>query len=336
MGEVSKNVSLKQFNTFGIEVQTNSFVEVNSIDKLKEVLKNNQSEILILGGGSNILFTKDFAGLIIKNNIKGIDVVDENDNEITLKVGSGEVWHDFVIYCVNRNYGGIENLSLIPGTVGACPIQNIGAYGVEVKDVIESVEAIDIKELTTISFSNKICEFDYRSSIFKTSAKGKYVITSVIFNLSKNPKINTSYGAIEDELKKTGVLKPSIIDVSNAVINIRKSKLPNPNEIGNAGSFFKNPTVSFAKKIQLLSEYPSMPNYLQKDGSFKLAAGWLIETCGLKGLQKGNCGIHKNQALVLVNYGGSSGNEILKLSEEIIEKVKSKFGVELEREVNII
>lgn len=336
MVEFKHNISLKSYNTFGVEVQTSSFVEVNSINELKEVLKNNQSELLILGGGSNILFTKDFKGLIIKNNIKGIDVVDDNDNEITLKVGSGEVWHDFVMYCVANNYAGLENLSLIPGTVGASPMQNIGAYGVEVKDVIMSVEAMHLKDFSIRNFSNAACDFDYRSSIFKTTQKGNFFITSVLFKLSKKPQINSSYGAIEDELKNMGVVNPTIQDISKAVINIRQSKLPDPKEIGNSGSFFKNPVVDFNKKNELLLKYPSMPHYPQKDGTFKIAAGWLIETCGWKGKRVDDFGVHAKQALVLVNYGGASGTQIFNLSEEIIASVKNTFGIELEREVNII
>jgi UDP-N-acetylmuramate dehydrogenase len=334
--EIKHNVSLKSYNTFGIEVQTSSFVEVGSIDELKEVLKNNSKELLILGGGSNMLFTKDFDGLLIKNNIKGIEVVEENEDEIILKVGSGEVWRDFVMYCVSSNYAGLENLSLIPGTVGAGPMQNIGAYGVEVKDVIVSVEAFNLQDYSIRSFSTIECEFDYRSSIFKTSQKGKYFITAVVFQLSKKPRINSSYGAIEDELKKMGVVHPSIQDVSRAVINIRQSKLPDPKEIGNSGSFFKNPVVDINKKNELLLKYPSMPYYLQKDGTFKIAAGWLIETAGWKGKRIDNYGVHEKQALVLVNYGGASGNEIYNLSEQIIDSIKTRFGIELEREVNII
>lgn len=336
MVELKHNISLKPFNTFGIDVQTESFVEINSIVKLQEILKNNQKEILILGGGSNMLFTKNFGGLLIKNNIKGIELVNDNENEVILKVGAGENWHDFVMYCVSKNYAGLENLSLIPGTVGASPMQNIGAYGVEVKESIISVEALNIKDGTIRNFSNAECEFDYRSSIFKTSQKGKYFITSVVFQLSKKPTINSSYGAIEEELKIMGVVNPTIQDISKAVINIRSSKLPNPNELGNSGSFFKNPVVSIFKKNLLLEKYPSIPHYLQNDGSFKIAAGWLIETCGWKGKRVDNYGVHTKQALVIVNYGGATGKQILHFSEEIIQSVKSTFDIELEREVNIV
>lgn len=336
MVEIKHNVSLKSLNTFGFEVQTSSFVEVDSKDELKQVLKNNSKELLILGGGSNMLFTKNFDGLLIKNSIKGIEVIEENANEIILKVGAGEVWHDFVMFCVANNYAGLENLSLIPGTVGASPMQNIGAYGVEVKDVIVSVEALHLQDFSIRNFSTIECEFNYRSSVFKTSQKGKYFITAVVFKLSKKPRINSSYGAIEDELKKMGVVHPSIQDVSRAVINIRQSKLPDPKEIGNSGSFFKNPVVDINKKNELLLKYPSMPYYLQKDGTFKIAAGWLIETAGWKGKRIDNYGVHEKQALVLVNYGGASGTQIYNLSEQIIDSIKTRFGIELEREVNIL
>lgn len=330
------NISLKSFNTFGIDVLSASFVEVNRVAELKQIIQNTTQEILILGEGSNVLFTQNYAGLIIKNNIKGIEIISEDKQEIILKVGAGEIWHDFVMNCVSKNYAGLENLSLIPGTVGASPMQNIGAYGVEVKDMIISVEALHKSTLQLESFTNTACEFDYRSSIFKTTLKDKYFITSVVFGLSKKPTINSSYGAINDELKSMKVVNPTIQDISKAVINIRSSKLPNPKEIGNSGSFFKNPVVSFSKKNDLLLKYPSMPHYLQNDGTFKIAAGWLIETCGWKGKRIANYGVHTKQALVLVNYGGATGKEIFDLSEQIIQSVKSTFDIELEREVNIV
>ena len=317
-------------------MSSNLFVEVNTVDELKSVLLENTNELLILGGGSNMLFTNNFSGLVVKNNLKGIDVIAENNDEIVLKVGAGEVWHEFVMFCVEKNWSGIENLSLIPGTVGASPMQNIGAYGVEVKDVITEVEALDLEGFSIQKFSNTQCEFDYRSSIFKTTQKGKYFITSVTFRLSKKAKINSSYGAIEDELKNMGVINPTIKDISKAVINIRTSKLPDPKEIGNSGSFFKNPIISFAKKNELLEKNPSMPYYLQNNGTFKVAAGWLIEACGWKGKRIEDYGVHAKQALVLVNYGGATGYQIYQLSEEIIKSVQNTFGIELEREVNII
>lgn len=334
--ELKTDVSLKKYNTFGVEAKSKKFCEVSSIDSLIEIVSQNKLPLLILGGGSNILFTKNFEGLVLKNNIQGIELLKEEGNDVYLKVGAGENWHDFVLFCVENNYGGIENLSLIPGKVGASPMQNIGAYGVEVKDVIVEVEALNIRNLSVRTFSNKECEFGYRSSIFKTTEKGNYIITSVIYRLSKVPRVNTSYGAIESELKRLRINNPTIKQISQAVINIRNSKLPNPAEIGNSGSFFKNPIVSLNVKNKLLAEYPSMPHYLQTTGEFKIAAGWLIELNGWKGKRINNYGVHNNQALVLVNYGGAEGKDILKLSEDIIQSISKKFEIILEREVNII
>ncbi|NQX99284.1 MAG: UDP-N-acetylmuramate dehydrogenase [Flavobacteriales bacterium] len=334
--EIKKNISLKSYNTFGIDVVAYAFVEVSSIDELKDVLLDNNQPILILGGGSNLLFTKDFEGIAIKNNLKGITVVSENEDEVYLKVGAGEVWHEFVLFCIENNYAGIENLSLIPGNVGASPMQNIGAYGVEVKDVITAVEAFDLKDYSIKTFSNQMCDFGYRSSIFKTSEKGNYFITSVTFKLSKQSRINTSYGAISGELESMNISNPTIKDVSTAVINIRSSKLPDPKKIGNSGSFFKNPIVSKIQKNKIIQNYPDAPNYLQPDGTFKMAAGWLIEKCGWKGKRIDNYGVHDLQALVLVNYGGAKGSDIFKLSEQVIESVKIQFEIVLEREVNIL
>lgn len=334
--QIHENISLKQYNTFGIDVKASNFVEVTKIDELKVALRSNITPLLILGGGSNILLTKDFSGLVIKNNIKGIEVVSEDDESVVLKVGAGENWHQFVMYCIENNYCGIENLSLIPGNVGASPMQNIGAYGVEVKDVITKVEALDLNSFETKEFSNSECEFGYRTSIFKTREKGNFFITAVYFSLSKAPNLNTSYGAIEGELDRLGIDNPTVKDVSNAVINIRQSKLPDPNEIGNSGSFFKNPVVSSEVKDSILNNYPTAPNYPQKDGTFKMAAGWLIEQCGWKGKVIDNYGVHDKQALVLVNHGGAKGEDIFNLSEDIIKSVNQKFGITLEREVNII
>ncbi len=334
--EIKEHISLKSYNTFGIDVFTSKFVEITDIDELKEILIENNQPILILGGGSNILFTKDFDGIVIKNNIKEINIVKETNDEIQLKVGAGEVWHEFVLFCIENNYAGIENLSLIPGNVGASPMQNIGAYGVEVKDLITEVEAFDLKDYSIKIFSNEECEFGYRSSIFKTSEKGNYFITSVTFKLNKRADINTSYGAIEKELERMNISSPSIKNVSNAVINIRSNKLPDPKKIGNSGSFFKNPIVPKEQKDKILEDYADAPNYSQPDGSFKMAAGWLIEKCGWKGKRIDNYGVHENQALVIVNYGGAKGSDIFNLSAEIIKSVKETFGIELEREVNII
>jgi len=334
--EIQQNTSLKAFNTFGIDVQTKKFVEVVNVMELKEVLNTTDDQLLILGGGSNVLLTQNFDGLVINNQIKGVEVLDETENDIVVKVGAGEVWHEFVLYCIEKGYAGVENLSLIPGSVGAAPMQNIGAYGVEVKDLITEVEVLSLEDLSLSTFSNQECKFGYRSSIFKTVAKGKYFITAVTFKLSKKANINTSYGAIEDELSIMGVEAPTIKDVSDAVIRIRKSKLPDPLEIGNSGSFFKNPVVSVEIKEKVLERHPEAPVYPQDSGEFKLAAGWLIEECGWKGKQIENYGVHKKQALVLVNYGGAKGKDIYNLSEEIIQSVEQKFGITLEREVNII
>tara|TARA_B110000459_G_scaffold203317_1_gene259358 strand:- start:3393 stop:4400 length:1008 start_codon:yes stop_codon:yes gene_type:complete len=334
--EIKKNTSLKSFNTFGIDVMATSFVEVQNIEEVKSVLSNNKQPLLILGGGSNLLFTTDFEGLVIKNNLKGITVVEENDSEIYLRIGAGEVWHEFVLYSIENGYAGIENLSLIPGNVGASPMQNIGAYGVEVKDVITEVEALHLKDYSLNTFSNEACEFGYRSSVFKTSEKGNYFITAVTFKLNKQAKVNTSYGAIDSELKRLEIENPTIKDVSRAVINIRSSKLPDPKKIGNSGSFFKNPVISEAQKNKILINYPDAPNYSQPNGDFKMAAGWLIEKCGWKGRRIDNYGVHELQALVLVNYGGAKGSDVYSLSEQIIESVNSKFGIILEREVNIL
>lgn len=334
--KIQKNISLKPFNTFGIDVEAKSFSSVTTVDDLKTVLSQNEEELLIVGGGSNLLLTKDFDGLVIDNQIKGIEILKEDENNVFIKVAAGEVWHDFVLYCVENQYAGIENMSLIPGSVGAAPMQNIGAYGAEVKDVITEVEALDLDGFSIKTFLNEVCDFGYRTSIFKTIQKNNYFITAVTFRLSKKPQINTSYGAIENELKQMGVDSPTIKDVSDAVINIRSSKLPDPNKIGNSGSFFKNPVVSIDVKNKILDNYPDAPNYLQTNGDYKIAAGWLIEKCGWKGKTMNNYGVHKNQALVLVNYGGATGKEIFDLSEDIIKSVQKTFGILLEREVNIL
>lgn len=334
--ETQQNISLKPFNTFGIDVSASQFVELTDKSQLKSILENNTLPLLILGGGSNLLLTKDFEGLAIKNNIKGIEVVAEDDESVTLKVGAGESWHQFVMHCIANNYCGVENLSLIPGNVGASPMQNIGAYGVEVKDVITKVEAVSLKDFTIKEFTNQECEFGYRTSIFKTSHKGQYFISAVTFKLSKYPDLNTSYGAIDTELKNRGVSNPSIKDVSDAVIAIRQSKLPDPTQIGNSGSFFKNPVVAEEVKNSIVSNFENAPNYPQADGTFKMAAGWLIEQCGWKGKMIGNYGVHDKQALVLVNHGGAKGSDIFQLSEDIISSVQQKFNITLEREVNII
>lgn len=330
------NFPIKQLNTFGINVLAKYFAEFNSIAGLEELLSISEGNKMILGGGSNILFTKDFDGTLLKNNITGIEKIAETPDAVLLKVGAGVVWHDFVLYCLENNYAGVENLALIPGSVGASPIQNIGAYGVEVKSVIHSVQAFHLMEKSVTEFLNADCRFGYRNSIFKNESKGKYAIVSVVFKLNKKPVFNISYGAIGQELDKMGITDLSIQSIAKAVINIRQSKLPDPAVIGNAGSFFKNPEVSLSKFEELRNEFPEIVGYNLDNGNVKLAAGWLIEQCNWKGFRRGDAGCHAKQALVLVNYGNASGSEIYELSSEIILSVKQKFGIELEREVNIV
>jgi len=333
---IQKSYSLQGLNTFGIPAIADGFAAFDSVDSLCELLnhRDEYKELLILGGGSNILFTKDVHALVLRNEIKGIDVISDTGDSITVKVGAGVVWHEFVLYAVEQGWGGIENLSLIPGSVGASPMQNIGAYGVEIKDVFHSLEALHIESQELKTFTKSECNFGYRESVFKRELKNQYIIASVTFTLSRNGELKTSYGAIQDELSARG-LDPSIQSISEAVIAIRNSKLPNPKDLGNAGSFFKNPVVPKSLSDEIKLSYPSMPSYPQPDGTEKLAAGWLIETAGWKGKRVGNCGVHAKQALVLVNYGGATGNEIYDLSEAVLTDVRNKFGVQLEREVNI-
>lgn len=336
---IQENISLKQYNTFGIDVAAKYFCEVASIDELRELLASeiaSSEKKLVLGGGSNLLFTNFFDGLIIRNNLKGIHIVEENDEYVFVKSGAGEIWHELVLWSIHKNLGGIENLSLIPGFVGAGPIQNIGAYGSELKDVFHELETINIETGVPRSFSHADCNFGYRDSIFKNKLKNQCIITSVTLRLSKHPVLNTSYGAIENELKNMSVEKPSVKAISDAVIKIRQSKLPDPSVIGNAGSFFKNPEVTKEKFQLLKSAYEKVAAYGLPNGNVKLAAGWLIEQCGWKGKIIGNTGSHKDQALVLVNYGNATGSEIYELSQKIQQSVKEKFGVEIETEVNII
>ncbi len=337
--QLQQNISLKNYNTFGINVSAKYFTSFNNIEILNEVLdfaKDKSEQQLFIGGGSNILFTKNFDGIVAKNNISGISLVNEDENYYYVKASAGEAWHSLVLYCIENNYTGIENLSLIPGSVGAAPIQNIGAYGVELKDIFFELEAYNIEERKTIKFNNADSEFGYRESVFKTKYKGQFIITSVTLRLSKTPKFNTKYGAIEQELEQMKCTTLSAKNISDAVINIRSSKLPNPKEIGNAGSFFKNPIIDETLYQQLIQQYPAMPHYSAPNNKHKLAAGWLIEQCNFKGYRKNDAGCHAKQALVLVNYGNATGKEIFDLSCEIINTVKDKFGVELEREVNII
>lgn len=284
-----------------------------------------------------MLLTKDIENLVVHIDIKGISIDKENENEVYITVNAGENWHEFVLWCVENNFGGIENLSLIPGNVGTCPIQNIGAYGVEVKDTITKVEALEIETGKLVSFTNEECNFAYRNSIFKNEIKDTYIITSVSFRLTRNThKLNTSYGAIETELTSKEIQKPTLKNISDAVIAIRKSKLPDPKEIGNSGSFFKNPVISKTQFLKLQKEYPSIPSYAVSDTEIKIPAGWLIEQAGFKGKRYGNYGVHEKQALVLVNYGNATGLEIYQLAQEIQKTILRKFGVILEIEVNIL
>ena len=333
---IQTNKNLKEYNTFGISVKAEMFAVFSSIEELKQILSfRNDKKLLVLGGGSNLLLTKDFDGLVIKNEIKRFEVIEETVSEVIVESGAGENWHEFVLQCIDKGFGGIENLSLIPGSVGASPMQNIGAYGIEIKDVFESLSAYHIASGEIHYFDKTKCEFGYRESIFKNKVKGEYIILTVTFRLTKNPTINSSYGAINEQLKVMGIQVPTIKELSDAVIAIRQSKLPDPRIIGNAGSFFKNPTVEITLLEQIQKNYPDIPNY-PAENRRKLAAGWLIEKAGWKGRTFDNYGVHKLQALVLVNYGNCTGQEIFDLSSQIIQDVFEKFGVLLEREVNIL
>lgn len=337
--KIEKNQSLKDLNTFGLESFTAEYVNITSLDILKEALEHyKDQEVFILSGGSNMLLTGDLDKPVLHINIKGIETIQtDKEQKVLIKANAGEIWHDFVLFCVENNYGGLENLSLIPGYVGSAPIQNIGAYGTELKDTFVQCEAIHIKSGKKTTFTKEDCKFGYRNSIFKQEKKGQYIITSVTFLLTTtNHKTNTSYGAIEQELELKKKLHPTIKDISDAVISIRKSKLPDPKEIGNSGSFFKNPVVftNIFEKIQ--EKYPDMPFYTIDKKFTKIPAGWLIEKCGFKGKRWGDVGVHQKQALVLVNYGNAKGKEVLELSEKIQKKVFEQFGITLESEVNII
>lgn len=332
-----QDTKLQPYNTFGLNVTAKYFASFDSTDRLRLLLQNLPTEnFLILGGGSNLLFTQSYNGTVLRNEVKGIEKVREDEDFVYVKAGGGEVWHNFVLYTIDKGWGGIENLSLIPGSVGASPMQNIGAYGVEIKDVFEELEAYHIPTGETHTFTTESCQFGYRESVFKRKLKGQYILLNVTYRLSKKPIVNTRYGAITDELQKAGITSPTIKDVSDAVIRIRQSKLPNPAEIGNAGSFFKNPVVEKAILEKIKVKYPEIPLYPVDDHSVKIPAGWLIEKAGWKGKRFGNYGVHTQQALVLVNYSDANGKDIFNLSQEIIDSVKSDFGIELEREVNII
>ncbi len=337
---IQENISLKPFNTFGLEVKARHFGEFTNISSLQSLLRSEQiskDHLMILGGGSNVLFTKNYDGLVLKNAILGKEIIEENDDNVWIKVGGGENWHQFVLYAIDHNWGGIENLSLIPGTVGAAPMQNIGAYGVEIKNVFEYLEAVEIADGSVKKFSKDECKFGYRESIFKTSHKDQYIITHVVFRLTKTAhQLNTSYGAIQDTLDAAGITIPTIKDISDAVVKIRQSKLPDPSQIGNAGSFFKNPTVDKIDFEGLRAEFPTIPGYDQPGDRVKVPAGWLIEQCGWKGYENNGIGVHKNQALVLVNYGQGDGEALEQLSVDVRNSVADKFGIELTTEVNII
>lgn len=335
--KILENISLKPYNTFGLDVKAKYFVEVNNLTDLKEIVKANDSQkLFILGGGSNMLLTTDIDKIVVKLNLKGIEIIESLDNSVLVEAQAGENWHEFVLWAIAHDFGGIENLSLIPGNVGTTPIQNIGAYGVEVKDCLYSCKALNLKTLEIEEFSNKDCEFAYRESIFKNSLKDQYIITSVQFKLTKNNhNLKIEYGAIQKELDVDNILNPTIQDISNAVIRIRQSKLPDPKEIGNSGSFFKNPIVSTEKFNHLFSIYPTMPHYIINEQQVKIPAGWLIEKIGFKGYRIGDAGVHNLQALVLVNYGKATGLQIKKLSKTIQSEVYNVFGISISAEVNI-
>lgn len=335
--QLQQNVSLKPYNTFGMDVTAEYYLQLTDLEELPAIGSNPSIPEVkhILGGGSNVLLTKPVPGLTLHNKLKGIKKLRENEDHVWLEVAAGEVWHELVMYAIENDYAGLENLSMIPGSVGASPIQNIGAYGVEVKETIESVTGWHWQEKTFVTYTNEECRFGYRDSIFKHTLKGQVMITSVVFKLHKKPVFNISYGAIEQELKEMGVRELSIRAISDAVIAIRTSKLPDPRQMGNAGSFFKNPTIPAAQYATLKEAYPDMPSYTAAEGMKKVPAGWLIEQCNWKGYRKGDAGVHARQALVLVNYGYAKGDEIWHLSEEVVQSVKEKYGIALEREVQV-
>ena len=334
--KIQQNISLKNYNTFGISVNAKRFIAVTSVYELQQLLKT-EKELFLLSGGSNMLLTKDIEKLVVHIDIKGISIDKEDENAVYLTVNAGEDWHKFVVWCISNEFGGIENLSLIPGNVGTCPIQNIGAYGVEVKDTITRVEGLEIETGKLVSFSNEACKFGYRNSIFKNTHKGKIILTSVGFKLTKkNHQLNTSYGAIDAELALNKILKPTLKNVSDAVIAIRKSKLPDPKEIGNSGSFFKNPVISKELFLEIQKENPNIPNYPISQTQIKIPAGWLVEQSGFKGKRFGDAGVHEKQALVLVNYGNATGEEIHQLAKKIQATVFADFQISLEIEVNVM
>jgi len=334
---LSHNISLKNYNTFGIDVNAKNFISATTIDELREAIQLNPENLFILGGGSNMLLTKDIDdSLVIHLNIKGKTIVKENEDYVWVTAKTGESWHEFVIWCLDHGYGGLENMSLIPGNIGTAPIQNIGAYGKELKDNFIECETIKIETGKAKTFTKTACNFGYRNSVFKTELKGQYIITSVTFKLTKrNHVLNTGYGAIENELANQKITNPTIKEVSNAVIAIRQSKLPDPNKLGNSGSFFKNPIISQIAFEQFIANFPEAPSYRISDTEVKIPAGWLIEQAGFKGKKFGDAGVHKNQALVLVNYGNASGQEIWDLAIKIKAAVLEQFGIEINPEVNV-
>ena len=337
--KIIENYPLLKLNTFGVDIKAKYFTTINTVNELIEIKKADEFknlQLLILGGGSNILFTKDFDGLVILNDIKGKEIVDQNHHSVFLKIGAGENWHELVMYCVDNGWGGIENLSLIPGNTGTAPMQNIGAYGVEIKETFVELEALEISTGKIVKFNNLECEFGYRESVFKNKIKNQYIILNITLELNKNPVLNLNYGDVKSILENKNIKNPSIKDVSDAIISIRQKKLPDPKKIGNSGSFFKNPIVSFKKLKSIQKKYPKVVSYKINKNEFKIAAGWMIERAGWKGKKFKNFGVHENQALVLVNYGLANGMEIFNLSKKIILDIKEKFEITLEREVNII
>jgi UDP-N-acetylmuramate dehydrogenase len=336
--QIKTNFSLKNYNTFGIEAKAKQFVAVHSLEELETVLKKYQPEKkFILGGGSNMLLTQDIDALVIHIDLRGRKIIQENNDFVWIESQAGENWHEFVLWTIDQNFGGLENMSLIPGNVGTTPVQNIGAYGAEIKDTFVSCEAMDIHSQNIKTFTNEECQFGYRESIFKHEAKDQYIITSVVFKLTKkNHKISVAYGDIQSELAKHNIENPTIKDVSNAVIDIRNSKLPNPKELGNSGSFFKNPVISKADFLKVQAKFPDVKFFEVGENEIKVPAGWLIEHAGLKGYRKDDAGVHKNQALVLVNYGNATGQEILSLSKYVQKTVFDKYGIAIEAEVNVI
>jgi len=340
MISIEEDVDLQPYNTFGISERARYFATIRSEQDFRQLISHpiyRSNPLFILGGGSNVLFTKAIQGLVIHVMLKGIQISNETDDEVWVKAAAGENWHELVMHCVANNYGGIENLSLIPGTVGAAPIQNIGAYGVELKDTLYQVEGIDVQTGASSTFTNVECRFGYRDSIFKQELKGKIFISSITLRLTKkNHRLHTGYGALQDTLKQLNVTHPTIRSVSDAVIRIRSSKLPDPIQLGNAGSFFKNPEVSESLYNELKKSYPTLPGYKIENQQVKIPAGWLIEQCGWKGKRLENVGVHDKQALVLVNFGGATGAAVLQLARQIQSSVKETFGIELQPEVNIV